>query len=253
MVYIKLIKYAPFIIILCGFSAIKQTPDEKIKFPAMDGVKITADYYKVNPDTVPLILLFHQAGWSRGEYIEIAPRLNRMGFNCLAVDLRSGNTVNNIPDETYQEAKRMMKETTYTAAETDIEASIEYAMKMTKGPIILWGSSYSASLVLKVAGENKYPIMAVIAFSPGEYFRPFGKSDKYITNSVSNLHIPVFITCTHSEGNMVRSIYNNIPEGNKYLYIPETEGHHGSSALWNIQYDSKYYWQQLDVFLKNLN
>ena len=72
---------------------VSNAQSEKIYFSSKDGVRITADYYKVHADTVPLILLFHQAGWSRGEYIEIAPRLTQMGFNCMAIDLRSGKTL----------------------------------------------------------------------------------------------------------------------------------------------------------------
>jgi hypothetical protein len=48
-----------------------------ITFPSGDGVTCTADLYRVHPDpATPFIVLFHQAGYSRGEYREIAPRLN---------------------------------------------------------------------------------------------------------------------------------------------------------------------------------
>ena len=42
---------------------------EKITFLAEDGLLITADLYEINPKK-PYILLFHQAGYSRGEYKE---------------------------------------------------------------------------------------------------------------------------------------------------------------------------------------
>jgi hypothetical protein len=38
----------------------------------------------------PYILLSHQAGSNRAEYAPIAPRLVKPGFNCLAIDQRSG-------------------------------------------------------------------------------------------------------------------------------------------------------------------
>gem|GEM_PF-5977157 len=63
---------------------------QSISFKSADGILITADSYVPHTTTSPLILLFHQAGSSRGEYNEIAPRLNELGFNCIAVDLRSG-------------------------------------------------------------------------------------------------------------------------------------------------------------------
>jgi len=56
-----------------------------------DDIKIITDSYIISEDPkTPVIVLFHQAGWSRGEYLEIAPKLNHLGFNCVAVDLRSG-------------------------------------------------------------------------------------------------------------------------------------------------------------------
>jgi len=74
---------------------------ETITFPSKDGLTITADTYITNPDNkTPFIVLFHQAGWSRGEYNEIAPKLNKLGFNCMAVDQRSGGSVNGIQNET---------------------------------------------------------------------------------------------------------------------------------------------------------
>ena len=235
-------------IICSGFTCHSET----ITFTSKDGVKITADNYQVHPDTVPLILLFHQAGWSRGEYTEIAPRLNRMGYNCLAVDLRSGNRVNNIENQTFLDAKGKMKDTNYISAEMDIESSIEFAKKFTQGPVILWGSSYSASLVLKSASLNNDRIQAVIAFSPGEYFRPYGKPSDYIRQCALDITVPAFVTCAKAEKTLTEEIFKAIPGENKLFFVPETSGHHGSSALWNIHFDSKGYWESLESFLRSL-
>lgn len=225
---------------------------EKIYFASKDGVRITADYYKVHADSVPLILLFHQAGWSRGEYIEIAPRLTQMGFNCMAVDLRSGKTVNNVDNETFLEAKRKMKDTNYLAAETDIISAVDFALNIAGGKIILWGSSYSASLALKVAGQYQERVQGVMAFSPGEYFRSFGRPANFISESVSNLRIDTFITCAKREQEKCMIIFNDIPSESKVFFVPETDGNHGSSALWNIHFDSKAYWVAVESFLSTL-
>jgi pimeloyl-ACP methyl ester carboxylesterase len=222
---------------------------EKVYFSSIDGLRITAEYYKIHPDTVPLIILFHQAGWSRGEYIEIAPRLNQLGFNCLAVDLRSGKTVNNIDNETFLEAKKKMKETNYLAAETDIISAVDYAIDLAGDKIILWGSSYSASLALKTAAQYQENINAVIAFSPGEYFRSFGKPVDYISKSVGYLNVATFIACAARERANCEKIFNSVPSQNKVFFAPENSGNHGSSALWNIHIDSKEYWKAVESFL----
>jgi len=240
------------LIILSILYNVNEVQAEKVYFSSRDGLRITAEYYKIHADTVPLIILFHQAGWSRGEYLEIAPRLNQLGFNCLAVDLRSGKTVNNVDNETFLEAKKKMKETNYLAAETDIISSLEYALNIAGGKVILWGSSYSASLALRVAAQYQEDISAVIAFSPGEYFRSFGKPTDFISTSVSNLEIATFITCAKREKENCEIIYNSIPSKNKTIFIPDSPGNHGSSALWNIQYDSKEYWKAVESFLESI-
>ena len=89
---------------------------ETISFKSKDGVEIAADLYMTHPDTVPFIVLFHQAGSSRGEYLDIAPQLNQLGFNCLAVDLRSGKESNGIVNLTNEHARSAMKETSYLDA-----------------------------------------------------------------------------------------------------------------------------------------
>ena len=113
---------------------------ETLAFPSTDGVTITADLYAPHPKDAPMILLFHQAGWSRGEYNEIAPRLNEMGFNCLAVDLRAGGSINGVVNQTYESAKGLYKATRYIDGLQDIESSIQYARKnLGTGKIIIWG------------------------------------------------------------------------------------------------------------------
>ncbi|MGY8687411.1 MAG: hypothetical protein ACKVHP_06705, partial [Verrucomicrobiales bacterium] len=85
---------------------------EIVSFDSQDGLEVTADLFMAheNPET-PFILLFHQAGFSRGEYREIAPRLNQLGFNCMAIDQRSGNAANGVTNETAQRAKAAGKPT----------------------------------------------------------------------------------------------------------------------------------------------
>ncbi|MDF1838961.1 MAG: hypothetical protein P1V35_13905, partial [Planctomycetota bacterium] len=124
-------------------------------FPSKDGLALRADLYAPHKDPkTPFIVLFHQAGWSRGEYEAIAPRLNRLGFNCMAVDQRSGGEVNGVENETAKRAKASKLPTEYVDAKQDLESALLYARKqLTTGPVLAWGSSYSASLVLQIAGE----------------------------------------------------------------------------------------------------
>ncbi len=238
-----------FLFPLIGFTQGVQT----IKFNSKDGLELTANLYMPNEKTAPFIILFHQARWSRGEYQEIAPRLTILGFNCLAVDLRSGGEVNGVKNESFISAQKAMKPTKYVDAYPDIEATVNYVAEFyAEGKIILWGSSYSSALVLKFAGDNTDKVDAVLSFSPGEYFSSQGKPKTWITESASKITQPVFITSARGEKPSWSSIFAAIPSEQKVSFLPTTAGNHGSRALWNKFGDSVYYWEAVENFLNRL-
>lgn len=216
-----------------------------IDFPSEDGLTITADVYEAK-DSNQFIILFHQAGWSRGEYLEIAPKLTELGFHCMAVDQRSGGSVNDITNKTNAAAKTEGKQTEFKDAYQDVESAIAYVKKTYKPEkIIIWGSSYSSSLVLKYAGDHPDVVNGVLSFSPGEYF---GEKN-YITSSAANIEIPVFITSAQNEKKSWSGIYDAITSDKKQFFLPETKGNHGSRALWEKFSDNESYWAAVKSFL----
>ena len=239
------------ILIIFSVLSLQLVAQEKNSFKASDGLEITASTYFSHPKTAPLILLFHQAGWSRGEYNEIAPQLNELGFNCIAVDLRSGGEVNGVINETSKRAILENKGTTYVDALVDINSAIDYVKLNHKEAkkIIIWGSSYSAGLVLKVAGDRK-DVDAALAFSPAEYYEKLGKPADWIAQSAKNIKVSVFITSTKLEKNKWWAISEQIPS--KYLayYMPQKMGKHGSRALWSKFSCSDDYWKSVKEFLE---
>jgi len=243
-----LIKALLFILPILSISGpIQAKEKETIKFKAEDELTITADLYAPHPNEVPFVILFHQARWSRGEYIEIAPKLNKMGFNSMAVDLRSGGNVNNVINQTNRQATKLGKPTDYLDAFGDMESAVKYIKsRYAKAKIIIWGSSYSASLVIKLAGDNPKLINGVLAFSPGEYF---DRSKTYIRDSAKKVKCPVFITSASKEAKAWKNIFLAIPSKTKHSFLPKTKGNHGSRALWSKFNDSKDYWQAVNKFL----
>lgn len=223
-----------------------------IEFPSEDNITITADLYMAHDKSAPIIVLFHQANWSRGEYNEIAPELNNMGFNCLAVDLRSGGAINNVPNLTKISAGKAMKSTQYADALPDMRAAIRHAKNnLTTDKVIIWGSSYSSALALKLAGTMK-EVDAVLAFSPAEYFVSQGKPRDFVTSDAVSIEIPVFITSAKSEKGGWWGIYVAISSDKKAHFLPETAGNHGSKALWSKFSDSNEYWKSVKSFLKTI-
>ena len=223
-----------------------------ISFEAQDGLQVTADLYMKHEDKAkPFIVLCHQAGWSRGEYREIAPKLGEMGFNCMAIDQRSGKGVNSVDNETSKRAAAAGKGTAFLDAEQDMVAALDHARKnYAQGKLILWGSSYRAALTLRIAGEHADKVDGALSFAPGEYFKRFGKPADYVAQSAAKIKSPVFITSAKNEYENWKSIFDAISIEEKTKFIPKSSGNHGSRALWKQFDDSSDYWKAAGAFLK---
>ena len=235
--------------VLCVFGHAKET----IQFKTTDGIEMTADLYLTASLENPFIILCHQAGWSRGEYLEIAPKLNQLGYNCLAIDQRSGGSVNDVANETHKQAKAKKLGTNYVDAEADILSAIDY-VKQTypkASKLILWGSSYSSALVLRITGKRQ-DIDGVLAFSPGEYFARFNKPLDYIQRSAKHIKVPAFITSKRTEKNNWWNIYQSMTSKSKTYFLPKKSGQHGSRALWEKFEEHEDYWKAVKSFLKTI-
>ncbi len=243
-----------FVFTFCCFSnPLTAAENETISFPSIDGLQITADTHIEHPDKkIPFVVLFHQAHWSRrGEQQEIAPKLNQLGFNCMAVDLRSGKEVNGVVNVTMPRAKAENKGTTYVDALQDMEAGLKYARNhYAEDKVIAWGSSYSAALVLKIAADRPELVDGALTFAPGEYFKRLGKPRTWVQDSAKKIKIPAFITSARREKKPWSDIFNAIPFNTKASYLPDTNGNHGSRALWSRFKDSDGYWKAVTGFLE---
>ena len=221
-----------------------------VTFPTTDDLTITADLYWTGDANAPFILLFHQADYSRGEYLEIAPKLNALGYNCLAIDQRSGGVANGVKNETYQAAKSAGLQTGYIQAYPDLESALDYVMQTyMPSQLIVWGSSYSSSLALILASEHPDEISAVLAFSPGEYFKLDGK---LVADYAANITQPAFITSAKSEEKSWRGIADQIKSNGSVFFVPEGNGRHGSSALMKQTPNNAEYWTAVEQFLASL-
>ncbi len=231
-------------------SSAQESSHKTIEIPSSDGVTITADLYATHsPSEAPMVILFHQAEASRGEYREIAPILNRKNLNAIAVDLRSGSKMNGIINRTFVSAKRARKQTNYLDAYQDMVTALKYVnKKLSPLRIYVWGSSFSASLVLKLAAEHPKQIRAVFAFSPREYFR----KEKFLKYA-KRIRRPTFIASAKSEQHIWKALHDAIPTNTKVGFIPKGKGHHGARALWPKSKGQAEYWTAVDSFLARLN
>ena len=228
----------------------KEAMTSTVTFPTSDNLTVTADLYWTGDATASFILLFHQADYSRGEYLEIAPKLNALGYNCLAIDQRSGGAANGVINETYKAAKAAGLQTRYVDAYADLQATLAH-VESTYVPkeVIVWGSSYSSSLALILASEHPDEIAAVLAFSPGEYFKLNGKT---VADYAANITQPAFITSAKSEEKSWRGIADQITSEDSVFFVPQDNGRHGSSALFEKTPNNAEYWTAVENFLASL-
>ena len=140
-------------------------PPTEIRYLVRDSLSVVADvHHGSGGPSAPTVLLFHQGGGSaRGEYRNITPRLLRDGYNVVAPDIRGGGDRFGAPSR----AAPTDSTFTYCAALGEVDAAVNLARtEGFTGPLVLWGSSYTATLALQVAARRSAEIRAVLAFSP---------------------------------------------------------------------------------------
>ena len=145
----------------------KETVPQTVEIVAPDGIAIFGEtYFSDLPKDAPLIMLIHQAGSDgRGEYGPLIPWLNQAGFRAIAWDFRAGG--DRFGNNRAVAAMGGDGESDYCAAYTDFPAALDHVLAQGwAGEVVLWGSSYSASLIFRLAAERPEAVSGVIAFSP---------------------------------------------------------------------------------------
>jgi dienelactone hydrolase len=234
-----------YIFVLLAFYSFNCTAQQDEMFPTQDGVLVHGKFYFSDAAETKMMILCHQARYSKGEYKETAPKFNKLGYTCLAIDQRSGDKVNDEVNQTAEHAKKMGLPNEFDDAENDIRAAVQFLYGKYNKKITLLGSSYSSGLVLKVATLESDKVEAVICFSPGEYF----KDTTLVRESLKMLTIPVWITCSKEEIPETEKLFKDLDKNNITFFKPKEEGKHGSKALWKNNPDNKEYWESLNTFL----
>ena len=155
-------------ILFIGTSLGGEVPESReVRFQTSDGITIHGDLYMASESrSAPLVLLFHQAGGdARGEYGPLVGRLLDRGYHLLAIDQRVGGTRFGGTNRTLAGLSGV--EYSYCEALPDLEAALAWVKSEGfDGPRAVWGSSYSATLVLRLAASHGEDLSAVLAFSP---------------------------------------------------------------------------------------
>lgn len=214
---------------------------------AADGVKVFGQFYEAKSGQhKKVILCFHQAGSSSWEYATIAPKFVEKGFDVLAIDQRSGGDLFGYQNRTAAGAKGAKG---YLDAYPDLEAALAWAKQKKYETIIACGSSYSASLVIKLALDHGEELAGVMAFSPGEYFE-----DKRATYTwTQRMDVPHLYAGTKQEADeSLKMLFFATEEhgDGKAKIVWIDGGVHGASALISEKCkQSSFYWKNVYEWL----
>lgn len=202
---------------------------EAVTLTATDGSKVFGDVWRAAGARPPVIVAFHQAESSAAEYAPIAPRLVQAGFTVLAIDQRSGD--GNFGGTNRTVAARGGVTTGYDAALPDLDAALRWARREARGaPVVIWGSSYSASLVfLLAAAHPPGEVAGVVAFSPAEYLHRKGA----VAKAAAKVAVPVYIDQASDAEEIASSaaILRALKSADKQQLVSASPSTHGSSTL----------------------
>lgn len=228
----------------------------EISFYTPDSIKIYGDLYELDKAS-PVILLFHQGGSNaRGEYKTIIPRLLKMGYNILATDQRKGGqyygeynrTLAGTPDYQYGDPY------TYCDAYNNLNSALNFIIdEGFSGAKILWGSSYSAALVIQMASKRPEDIQGVLAFSPASGKPMEGCNPEPYLEQVA---CPLLILSPPDEikGENATKQFALAKQHGHQTYAPEY-GVHGSSMLVRerVGHEVEATWEVVTSFLRTIN
>ncbi|HVG48507.1 MAG TPA: hypothetical protein VM899_10290 [Rubellimicrobium sp.] len=203
---------------------------EEITFPTLneDGATMYADRYAHEGErSRGTALLFHDMNSGAIEYADIAPRLAALGFEVLAVDLRTGSEDASVGNRTYQSTAAFI----YTTDDglPDAQGALAWAREtLPDDPILLWGSGAPADMVIVMAADDPKGIAGVLAFSPPSMLVHSDEAE-----AASKLIVPLFVsyaTAPKDELATVSQITDAAPPELLTLYTPEV-GAHGVATL----------------------
>ncbi|MBI1972452.1 alpha/beta fold hydrolase [Candidatus Woesearchaeota archaeon] len=162
---------------------------KEVKITTEDQVVLAATLYETISEKA--VILLHMLGNNRQSWKELAPLLQKNGYNVLALDLRGHG-------QSLEKNKQKISYINFAEPDfqdmlKDIKAAKEFLQKQGASEISIVGASIGANLAIIYAAQDK-DIQKIVALSPGLNFKGLKPQEP-----AKKLTIPIFLVAAEDD------------------------------------------------------
>lgn len=201
----------------------------KISLTTKDGVKIAADLYSVD-NVVGWLVLVHMMPVTKESYKDLATRLQRLGYESVAIDLRGHGESDGGPNGYLN-----FSDSQHQKSISDLRAAVDYLIQergATPDKISFIGASIGANLSLQYISEYQEYETAIL-LSAGLNYRGI-KTEPLVKNLKAGQKV-FFVSAKDDDNNAEENqkLFDLTPAGvEKEIKIYDSGGH-GTNILGN--------------------
>ncbi len=193
-----------------------------IKLKTKDGVEIAGDFYPVGDKGAQAVILTHMMPSNKESWRALATKLNAIGFQCLAIDLRGHGESEGGPD-----GYKNFSDEDHQASINDVDTAVAFFTSAGLSPekISLVGASIGANLSFIYQASHS-EIKASVPISPGLSYH--GLDTEPAAKNIGE-NQSVFL-CAGGENDAYSSetaqkLFNLLKAKNKKIKIFQNAGH----------------------------
>jgi len=199
---------------------------EKITLRTTDNVEIVGNYFTVQSEKAPAVILLHMMPATKESWNKFAPKLVERGFQVLAIDERGHGESIKQADKTLD--YREFTDTEQQSKLLDVDATQQFFLGNGVQPhdIFIGGGSVGANLTIQYMAEHS-EIIAGFAISPGYNYR--GIETKPLMEHLRDGQ-NLYLIAAEDDPNVVNAAevakeLEQIGPANKEIKIFDTGGH----------------------------
>lgn len=220
-----------FFALFFGCTTIEATAQVSQSLTTGDNVKLGFDYYPAQQPNSPTVILLPDTRCDRKNFGAFPVKLNKAGFNVMAMDLRYKDLIAR-SGNMQQQVQTIQKQNLEVLVDQDLKSALDFLSKQNgvdPKRICILGTSLGSRIALKSGVQYKLKALVLVSLSGEELF-PTGKIFiKELLSEFGDKPI-LFMSFVKDWGNNYRApednkMYMNWVKGKCELKIWAGEGH----------------------------